>query len=98
LYIYNLIMDNDAEESHDVEDTPDTPAVPQNFTWAPGQRKDSKLLLFEGKMFMKNQKRDSKTYYSCRKKRADNLTKSFCQAGGYLDKQGMFHYNQKQHL
>ena len=91
-------MDNDDEDSHNLEDNLTPSAVPQNFTWAAGQRKDSKLLLFEGKMFMKNQKRDSKTYYSCRKKRADKLTKSFCQAGGYVDKQGMFHYNQKQHL
>jgi hypothetical protein len=95
LYFYNLIMDNDAEESHDLEDTP---AVPQNFTWAPGQRKDSKLLVFEGRMFMKNKERESKTYFLCRKKRADKLTQSFCQAGGYVDKQGMFHYNQKPHL
>jgi hypothetical protein len=91
-------MNNDDEGSHNLADNSKPPVVPQNFTWAPGQRKDSQMLIYKGRMFMKNKERGSKTYYSCRKKRANKLTKSFCLAAGHVDEEGMFHYNQKPHL
>jgi hypothetical protein len=87
-------VDNDdpAGEPADTDDV-----VPINFSWAPGQRTKSKIVLFNGKMFMKNKARGSRTYYSCRRKRADKIHQTVCKAAGYIEA-GIFHPTKDNHV
>ena len=61
--------------------------VPTNFSFVPGQRLGSKILVFQNKLFMKDKEKGRRTYYRCRKFKK-------CASTGYIE-DGTFHLNRQ---